>query len=127
MRHESRVALVSIMIVLEKIMGGKRWQDNIGLCGTVSNMLDNTSQDAWDNIHRGLMADWPKSTGSPAYPVPHPDYLNGETLKACMNNEAKKIYHVTDDVWVGRYGELRLELAKYIFDAIDNHLRERTT
>jgi hypothetical protein len=128
MKEQSRVSLVQIMIILEQIMGGLRHETNLGLCGTVSRLLDTKGYlgggHAWECIYRGLMADWPKSTGSTTYPVPNPDYLNGETLKACMNNEAKAIYHQTDDVWIGRYGELRLELAQYMFDTIDTHLRD---
>ena len=52
---------------------------------------------------RDLCRKWPKATSLEGYPVPCPGYIN-----------PAEGYYATEDLWVGEYGALRMELLDWL-------------
>ena len=66
---------------------------------------------------------WPKYSGNPAYPVPDPECVyKAEHLRA---EAAARAYHraTSGGMYSGKYGKLRMQLAAFIADGLENHIK----
>ena len=65
---------------------------------------------------KGLMLEWPLSSGNRAFPVPNPGRVGGKA--------AQQVYMFSSDMWVGPYGELRLNLLDWLIDKVETSLTD---
>ena len=71
----------------------------------------------------GITQKWPKYSGNPAYPVPDPECVyKAEHLRA---EAAARAYHraTSGGMYSGKYGKLRMQLAAFIADGLENHIK----
>jgi hypothetical protein len=62
---------------------------------------------------RVITAKWPGYSGSDAYPVEHPDY-----------NDPAQAFEDTDNLWIGVYGQNRMELLEFCIHWLETNKYE---
>lgn len=92
---------------LTKVTTGKH-SFTYGLC-TVMGAVYYSEQDYFDL--RSYMKDWPKYSGAPLYPVPHPELSAGLAYETYMYTG---LYDKRTE-----YGRNRIELAEYLISRLD--------
>jgi len=92
-----------------------------GLCHNVDLLCHNSGYFGWDFCYVDFVTDmaieWPKYSGYGGHPVPCPD--GGDAWKLY-----DKYREAGLDLYSGDYGKLRLELAQFIIDKINETLGE---
>ena len=97
-----------------------------GLCSTMCAWVDRRNLYAYmgydSDLLNSWMMEWPESTKDEGYPVPCPDAQMYET-----EGEATRAYYAYSapsscDKYRGEYGELRLDLARFLIGKIDEVL-----
>lgn len=63
-----------------------------------------------------LMLEWPLSSGNKAFPVPNPEKAGGKA--------AQSVYTFSRNMWVGPYGELRLNLLDWLIAKVETSLTD---
>lgn len=58
-----------------------------------------------------LATAWPKHSGDSEYPVPAPDGVESPAY----------VYHTQGDMWVGKYGDLRMELLDFVINQLEGY------
>lgn len=106
--------LKEISDAVEAVVMGNRSSNRIGLCSNVAYPIGCNAYDTWEAIRDTLFLDWPLSTGDPYCPVPDPSGLQPST--AYLHHE---------NLYIGDYGKLRIELAWYIVGRIKENLEDR--
>lgn len=97
-----------------------------GLCSTLCCWVDRRDYRAYmgydSNLLNSWMMEWPESTKDEGYPVPCPDDQMYESY-----SESTRAYYAYDasslgGKYQGPYGELRLDLARFLIGKIDEVL-----
>jgi len=115
--YEEVLALVG----LEKLKAAKT---------TLTLLLDGTAEKlpdeglcyvlTWSAPAVGLLASlWEKYSNSLMYPVPHPEAPGDPVAASALFNDV-------DNLWKGRYGDLRMELAVFLLQCIEELLSDYT-
>ena len=67
---------------------------------------------------------WPKYSGNPAYPVPDPECVyKAEHLRAEAASRAYAQGAHKGNLYSGKYGKLRMQLAAFIADGLEKHIK----
>ena len=99
-----------------------------GLCSMVSNWIEHRSHRAWVEYNADdtatWMVEWQESTKCRGYPVPapHSAYTDPVFNDSRETFLAFHFYDSTGDKYDGEYGELRLDLARFLIGKIDEEL-----
>ena len=73
----------------------------------------------------GITKEWPSYSGNPAYPVPAPECVyKAEYLRAEAAARAYSKASVAGDMYSGKYGKLRMQLAAFIAGGLENHIKQ---
>ena len=71
----------------------------------------------------GITQKWPAYSGNPAYPVPDPAFVYITNEQAA--DAAARAYRqaTSGGMYSGKYGKLRMQLAAFIADGLENHIK----
>lgn len=100
-----------------------------GLCTMMRDWILYRSRDVYQYYNECplqlWMIEWPESTKSARYPVPCP--RNAMSCSSTEEERAFDIYHTHNSgKYKGEYGELRLDLARFLIGKIDEVLANET-
>ena len=98
--------------ILEKVNSEGFYADR-GICGLLECELDPEldNNKIWQTVHATLVPyfiSWPQYSGHKCYPVP--------SASIYMNNE--EAFYLTENLWEGEYGALRLDLLNHIIEQV---------
>jgi len=93
---------------------GKHRVDFVGLCHNLANLCPVYGFTDCMDIICNIAKHWPKHSGDCAYPVPCPD-----------GGDPRDAFKAVSDLYSGAYGKLRLELAQFIIDKINETLEDK--
>ena len=99
---------------LKPIIRGVR-EDMFGLCMHIVVGLPSNDKTIVYSVIEPIFRKWPHFSGSILYPIP--DVCSGDPSDAFNN---------TFDMYTGEYGKLRLELAQFMIDNLEERLNART-
>ena len=97
-----------------------------GLCRNCTHGEDIPTRRLRDEVRAlvdSITQKWPKYSGNPAYPVPDPECAyKAEHLRA---EAAARAYDqaVSKGMYSGKYGKLRMQLAAFIADGLEEHMK----
>ena len=103
------------------------WPAEGGICRYVQSSLESDSDGhrQVDAILQPIFRTWPKYSGDPWYPVPHPfQYEYSDEDDICDLAKQAFEYDYEDDMWTGEYGELRKELLAFCVEQLGKELSE---
>jgi len=89
--------------------GSYTLETRYGLCYYLHNQcIPSYSQDM-EALLRKNFKKWKRFSGSTAYPVPYPN----------SSNRASTAFFTEKNLWVGKYGEYRLELVQFLIEQLE--------
>ena len=106
-----RKMLINTLQVLKGMQQGRILSHKTGICDNLSLSHVVDSRDGYAIIQR-FSTSWEKYSKDKEYPVPSTD----------KNYSPLNMYHMTKNIWVGKYGDLRKELLQHLITEITKEI-----